>query len=147
MEFIAREVKRSKKKKRLHAFPPDKPDFNSKGLYILKCCLLFHEIPYLARQKLWFCGNSVAVKGLIIKFDFFPLLDRKISKNEKCCCWWLTAQGIWQRTYGYKQKSAKNVQTEVCCFFKTILPYCNGLVIDELQIMQSSKLVTCYSKP
>ncbi|XP_020611155.1 probable ATP-dependent RNA helicase DDX27 isoform X2 [Orbicella faveolata] len=31
MEFIAREVKRSKKKKRLHAFPPDKPDFNSKG--------------------------------------------------------------------------------------------------------------------
>ncbi|XP_073234182.1 probable ATP-dependent RNA helicase DDX27 [Porites lutea] len=31
MEFIAREVKRSKKKKRLHAFPPDRPDLDRKG--------------------------------------------------------------------------------------------------------------------
>ena len=30
MEFVKREVKRSKKKKRLHAFPPDKPDVQPK---------------------------------------------------------------------------------------------------------------------
>lgn len=31
VEFITREAKRSRKKKRLHAFPADKPDFKSKG--------------------------------------------------------------------------------------------------------------------
>ena len=84
MEFIAREVKRSKKKKRLHAIPPDKPDLSSKGVYILKCSLLFSEIPYLACQKLWSCGYAVPVKGLVIKIDIFPLLGRKIIKNEEC---------------------------------------------------------------
>lgn len=34
MEFIAREVKRSKKKKRLHAFPPDRPDLDRKGFIV-----------------------------------------------------------------------------------------------------------------
>lgn len=52
MEFIAREVKRSKKKKRLYAFPPDKPDFNSKGLYVLKFSSLFHVKPHPVQQKL-----------------------------------------------------------------------------------------------
>ena len=37
MEFIAREVKRSKKKKRLHAFPPDKPDLDSRKGFIMLC--------------------------------------------------------------------------------------------------------------
>lgn len=43
MEFIAREVKRSKKKKRLHAFPPDRPDLDRKGFIVLvrfHCALL-----------------------------------------------------------------------------------------------------------
>ena len=38
MEFIAREVKRSKKKKRLHAFPPDRPDLDRKGFIVLCFC-------------------------------------------------------------------------------------------------------------
>lgn len=38
MEFIAREVKRSKKKKRLHAFPPDRPDLDRKGVIVLCYC-------------------------------------------------------------------------------------------------------------
>ena len=38
MEFIAREVKRSKKKKRLHAFPLDRPDLDRKGFIVLCYC-------------------------------------------------------------------------------------------------------------
>ena len=104
MEFIAREVKRSKKKKRLHAVPPDKPDFNSKGLYILLNFLPYltsvgYKTPSPTRQKLWFCGNYDSCQWFfIMNINFFSPLGRKIikNKNEECCwwCWWFTAQGI-----------------------------------------------------
>ena len=71
IEFIAREVKRSKKKKRLHAFPPDKPDFNSKGLYILLKFLPFltslgYETPSLRARN---CG-FVVIMVLVNSFYF-----------------------------------------------------------------------------
>lgn len=93
MEFIAREVKRSKKKKRLYAFPPDKPDFNSKGLYILKFSFLFTKYHILRTRNCDFVVILVLVKGVVVNINFFS--SRKIIKNEECCrCWWFTAQGI-----------------------------------------------------
>lgn len=102
MEFIAREVKRSKKKKRLHAFPPDKPDFNSKGLYILLNFFSYltsvgYETPSLRARNCGFGVIMVLLKGFIININLFSPLGRKIVKNEEYCCWWwrwFTAQGI-----------------------------------------------------
>lgn len=68
MEFIVREVKRSKKKKRLHAFPPDKPNFNSKGLYIFLNFLPYltsvgYKTPSLRARNCGFVVIMVLVNG------------------------------------------------------------------------------------
>lgn len=85
MEFIAREVKRSKKKKRLHAFPLDKPDFDSKGFYVKNS---FYFMWYYALDVRYFSSVLIIivhVNACIIKINLFLVyFHRKTIKNEKC---------------------------------------------------------------
>ena len=139
MEFIAREVKRSKKKKRLHAVPPDKPDFNSKGLYILLNFLPYltsvgYKTPSPTRQKLWFCGNYDSCQWFfIMNINFFLLSAGKLSKTKTKS----VAGGVggsrlkaFDKELTDTSKKALKTFRQRFVIFREFF-HCNGFVVDE----------------
>lgn len=120
MEFIAREVKRSKKKKRLHAFPPDKPDFNSKGLYILKFSFLFMQYHILRARNCDFVVILVLVKGVVVNINFFPA--GKSSKTKSAAAAGGSRLKAFDKELTDTSKKALKTFRQRFVTFKRILP-------------------------